>query len=109
MDPLSHSRMSSRARLLAGGALLALLCALLLSVARAHALEVEEEPPLDPNTEPPSFVVIQTDDQTLDELYAAFTPFPGAAEIRAMHELGWSSSLRYAHVFEPRESARCLR
>ncbi len=65
-------------------ALLALLCALALSVARARALEVEEEPPLDPNPEPPSFVVIQTDDQTLDELYAAFTPFPGAAPIRAM-------------------------
>jgi N-acetylglucosamine-6-sulfatase len=27
---------------------------------------------------PPSFVVIQTDDQTLDQLYASFTPFGGA-------------------------------
>ncbi len=31
----------------------------------------------------PSFVVIQTDDQTLDQLYAAFTPV-GGATIRAM-------------------------
>lgn len=84
MDRVSHSRMSSRARLLSAAALLALLCALALSVAHAHALEVEEEPPLDPNPEPPSFVVIQTDDQTLDELYATFTAFPGAAETRAM-------------------------
>ena len=81
MDRVSHSRMSSRARPLVAAALLALLCALVLSVAPAHALEVEEEPPLDPNAEPPSFVVIQTDDQTLDELYASFTPFPGATAI----------------------------
>ena len=74
MDRVSHNRVSSRARPLVAAALLALLCALVLSVARARALEVEEEPPLDPNSEPPSFVVIQTDDQTLDELYAAFTP-----------------------------------
>jgi N-acetylglucosamine-6-sulfatase len=64
-------------------AALALLCALALSASRAGALPIEE-PPLDPNPEPPSFVVIQTDDQTLDGLYATFTPFPGAAEIRAM-------------------------
>ncbi len=84
MDRISRSRVPSRARPLIAGALLALLCALVLSVARAQALEAEEEPPLDPNAEPPSFVVIQTDDQTLDELYASFTPFPGAAAIRAM-------------------------
>jgi N-acetylglucosamine-6-sulfatase len=32
----------------------------------------------------PNFVVIQTDDSTLDQLYAAYTPYPGAAAIRAM-------------------------
>jgi N-acetylglucosamine-6-sulfatase len=32
----------------------------------------------------PSFVVIQTDDQTLDSLYATFETFPGAGETRAM-------------------------
>ena len=31
----------------------------------------------------PSFVVIQTDDQTLEQLYAAYTPF-GGATIQAM-------------------------
>jgi arylsulfatase A-like enzyme len=84
MDRVSDTQMPSRARMLVAAALLALLCALVLSVARAHAVEVEEEPPLDPNSEPPSFVVIQTDDQTLDELYAAFSAYPGAPETRAM-------------------------
>jgi N-acetylglucosamine-6-sulfatase len=32
----------------------------------------------------PSFVVIQTDDQTLDELYAGARAYPGAPETRAM-------------------------
>ncbi len=85
MDRASHSRMTSRARLaFAAPLLLALLCALALAATHARALPAEEEPPLDPNSEPPSFVVIQTDDQTLDELYASFIPFPGAAAIRAM-------------------------
>ena len=98
MDRASHSRASSRARLpVAAALLLALLCALALSVARAGAVEADEEPPLDPNSEPPSFVVIQTDDQTLDGLYATFTPSaaaedPGDAEHarpdrRARHDL----------------------
>jgi len=85
MGSLSHSRARSRALLPPAAALLALLCALALSVASAGALESEaEELPLDPNPEPPSFVVIQTDDQTLDELYATFRAYPGAPELRAM-------------------------
>ncbi len=32
----------------------------------------------------PNFVVIQTDDSTLEQLYAAYTPYPGAPAIRAM-------------------------
>jgi N-acetylglucosamine-6-sulfatase len=64
-------------------AALALLCALVLSAGSAGAVEPEEAP-LDPNPDPPSFVVVQTDDQTLDGLYATFTAFPGAAETRAM-------------------------
>jgi arylsulfatase A-like enzyme len=75
--------MSSHARLLVAAGVLALLCALALGAGRARALPVEE-PPLDPNPEPPSFVVIQTDDQTLASLYTAFTPFPGAQAIRPM-------------------------
>jgi N-acetylglucosamine-6-sulfatase len=83
MDGVSHTRAPSHARLLLAAGLPALLCALTLCAGRAGALPVEE-PPLDPNPEPPSFVVIQTDDQTLDGLYATFTAFPGAAVTRAM-------------------------
>src|ERR1700709_516571 len=36
-----------------------------------------------PETERPNFVVIQTDDQTLDQLYATYTP-PGGSPITAM-------------------------
>jgi arylsulfatase A-like enzyme len=61
-----------------------LLCGLVLSVEAAGAAAPEEEPPLNPNGTPPSFVVVQTDDQTLDGLYATFTAFPGAAVTRAM-------------------------
>lgn len=95
MDQATHSRALFRARLpLAAAALLLLLCGLALSVGRAGAVEAPEipvrtfdnpeEPSIDPNPEPPSFVVIQTDDQTLDELYATFRSFPGAPETRAM-------------------------
>jgi N-acetylglucosamine-6-sulfatase len=83
MDRVRHTRAFSHARPLLAAALLALLCALVLSAGRAGAVE-PEEPPLDPNPDPPSFVVIQTDDQTLDGLYETFSAFPGAAETRAM-------------------------
>jgi arylsulfatase A-like enzyme len=83
MARVTHSRASSHALPLAPAALLALLCALVLSAGRAGAVEPEEAP-LDPNPDPPSFVVVQTDDQTLDGLYATFTAFPGAAVTRAM-------------------------
>ncbi|HET9164323.1 MAG TPA: sulfatase [Solirubrobacterales bacterium] len=83
MDRLSHIRTSSRSRLALAAALLAILCLLALRAGHAGAVE-SEEPPLDPNPEPPSFVVIQTDDQTLDELYATFRPYPGSPELRAM-------------------------
>jgi N-acetylglucosamine-6-sulfatase len=72
----SHIRSSHSARLAVAGGLLALLCALILSAAPARSAET--------GAEPPSFVVIQTDDQTLDELYAAYSPYPGAPAIRAM-------------------------
>jgi N-acetylglucosamine-6-sulfatase len=66
---------SRRASLAAAAALLALLCWLAPTLERgASAAEPQ----------PPSFVVIQTDDQTLDGLYAAFSPYPGAPRIRAM-------------------------
>ena len=73
---------------------LELLCLGALSTGRVGAAETPkipvrtfdnpEEPSLDPNPEPPSFVVLQTDDSTLDELYAAFRAYPGAPELRAM-------------------------
>ena len=89
MDRVRHTRASphARARPLFAAALFALLCALVLSVGQAHAItpvSPEEESPLDPNPDPPSFVVIQTDDQTLDGLYETFSAFPGAAITRAM-------------------------
>jgi len=84
MDQVSHSRRYLRARLPIAAALLALLCALALGGARAGAVGGEGEPPLDPSGEPPSFVVIQTDDQTLDGLYASFSAYPGAPKTRAM-------------------------
>jgi N-acetylglucosamine-6-sulfatase len=84
MDRASHTRASLRARLPIAAALLALLCALALGAARAGAVEAEDEPPLNPNQDPPSFVVIQTDDQSLDSLYETFSAYPGAPQTRAM-------------------------
>ena len=81
MQRASHTRAPWRGRLPIAAALLALLCALALGVSAANAVEEE---PLNPNPEAPSFVVIQTDDQTLDGLYATFKAFPGAPETRAM-------------------------
>lgn len=75
MDRVSHSRTSSRARLLAGAGLLALLCVCAAALAGARGARAADERP--------SFVVIQTDDQTLDGLYAAFSA-GGGAETRAM-------------------------
>jgi arylsulfatase A-like enzyme len=84
MERASDIPTSSRAWPRAAAALLlALLCALALSVRPAGAA-TPEEPPLNPNGTRPSIVVIQTDDQTLDGLYATFTAFPGAAVTRAM-------------------------
>ena len=68
--------MSARLPAFVGMALLALLVALVIAGDRSRATGAEPQPP--------SFVVIQTDDQTLDGLYATFTPFPGAAAIQAM-------------------------
>jgi arylsulfatase A-like enzyme len=84
MNRVSHNRASARARLPIAAALLALLCALALGVAGAGAAPGDDEPPLNPNSERPSFVVIQTDDQTLDGLYETFSAYPGAPETRAM-------------------------
>jgi N-acetylglucosamine-6-sulfatase len=60
---------------------LALLCGLALTPARGAEAAI---PPPYTGGERPSFVVIQTDDQTLDGLYETFRSFPGAGETRAM-------------------------
>jgi arylsulfatase A-like enzyme len=57
--------------------LLAVLCALVaLAPGQAGAAGA--------TLQRPSFVLIQTDDQTLDSLYAAVRPYPGAPAIRVM-------------------------
>jgi arylsulfatase A-like enzyme len=76
MHGRTDTRLSLRATLPALAGLLALLCVLALTTQRSSAAEGEAQPP--------SFVVIQTDDQTLDGLYAAFSPYPGAPRVRTM-------------------------
>jgi N-acetylglucosamine-6-sulfatase len=76
MDQTTQIAPRFHARLPLAAGLLALLCGLALAIGgpgRAHAADSR-----------PSFVVIQTDDQTLNELYAAYSPYPGAPAIRAM-------------------------
>jgi arylsulfatase A-like enzyme len=70
---MRQSRASHRVRIafVAAGALI-LLCLLAISGVRSNAAAATPERP--------SFVVIQTDDQTLDQLYAAF----GQPRLRAM-------------------------
>ncbi len=60
----------------------ALALLFLLSVAAGPAGAARQS--VLPPTEKPNFVVIQTDDQTLEGLYATFTAFPGAAATRSM-------------------------
>ena len=62
--------------------ILAALCAAALSFGAASAAAAI--PPPSTGGERPSFVVIQTDDQTLDGLYASFRAYPGAPALRAM-------------------------
>jgi N-acetylglucosamine-6-sulfatase len=68
------------ARLPAAIGLFGLLAALCFAVGPASAARNSVLPPV----EKPSFVVIQTDDQTLDGLYAAYRTFEGTGKTRAM-------------------------
>ncbi|MGD9737656.1 MAG: sulfatase [Solirubrobacterales bacterium] len=63
--------------------ILAALCAVALGLAGAPAAPAAI-PPAYAQGEAPSFVVIQTDDQTLDSLYASHRSYPGAPATRAM-------------------------
>jgi arylsulfatase A-like enzyme len=79
---LPQTRLIKAARPSLAAAILALAVALgLLGGPRGAVAQVPPGPALPVH---PNFVVIQTDDSTLDQLYAAYTPYPGAAAIRAM-------------------------
>src|ERR1700749_5049586 len=87
MQKFAHSSQTSVPRSLAVATLVgavAVLAALatlvLLLDTRAQAAEVPGEPATKPR---PSFVVIQTDDQTLDQLYATISP-AGGVPVAAM-------------------------
>ena len=75
MHQRTQTRVRVNARLAIAAGVLALLTALAIGGERSHA-SAEGSPR-------PSFVVIQTDDQTLDQLYASYTP-PGGVPIVAM-------------------------
>jgi arylsulfatase A-like enzyme len=66
MHQASYSSASRSARLALAAGLLALLCALGIAAAGGHPEAARAA------AQPPSFVVIQTDDQTFDGLYAGF-------------------------------------
>jgi arylsulfatase A-like enzyme len=50
----------------------------------AIGLADRQQPAVAAAQQRPNFVVIQTDDSTLEQLYASYKPYPGAAAIRAM-------------------------
>jgi arylsulfatase A-like enzyme len=75
-QPRTHSRALTAARLAFAAGLLALLCLVGARAESANAAAASAK-------QKPSFVVIQTDDQTLEQLYAEYTPV-GGATIRAM-------------------------
>ncbi len=80
MIPIAHPRIRSRARAAAALVLAAGLLAALCALAGGTADRAQARAPIKVR---PNFVVVQTDDQTMNELYAAFRP-AGGAEIRAM-------------------------
>ena len=78
------------ARLVLAASVLALLAALVFAAGQESASAAapaiaakKQQTALLPEGQKPNFVVIQTDDQTLDQLYATYTP-PGGAPITAM-------------------------
>ena len=76
MHLTSQIRPYLRAPLGIAAGLLALLCGVALATGQAQGAAAGEERP--------SFVVIQTDDATLDGLYATFNAYGGAPATRAM-------------------------
>ncbi len=88
--PKNEIRALAAARLTLAASVVALLAALIFaagqqsaSAASAAGTSKTQRNALLPAGQKPNFVVIQTDDQTLDQLYAEYTP-PGGAPIPAM-------------------------
>jgi N-acetylglucosamine-6-sulfatase len=87
MNRFEHQKTQRRARAgvqlaLAAGFLM-LLAALVVAAGQQSANAASQRNALLPAGQKPNFVVIQTDDQTIDQLYATYTP-PGGAPIPAM-------------------------
>src|SRR4249919_3303379 len=86
-QPRTQSRALTGARLALAASVVALLAALVFALgqqsASAAPASKKQQTALLPEGQKPNFVVIQTDDQTLDQLYATYTP-PGGAPIPAM-------------------------
>lgn len=76
MHRSSHTRLPFSGRLAIAGGVLALLCSVAIVAGQDRAAAAPQQRP--------SFVVIQTDDQTLDGLYATFSAYSGAPATRAM-------------------------
>ncbi|MBK5219402.1 MAG: sulfatase [Thermoleophilia bacterium] len=87
-QPRTQSRALAGARLALAASLLALVAALVFAGAQGAAAAPKDgtrqnQAGLLPAHERPNFVVIQTDDQTIDSLYATFTP-PGGQPVAVM-------------------------
>jgi hypothetical protein len=85
-QPRTQARALVGGRLLFAASLLALLAALAVAIAPgadAAPKGKTKQAALLPEGQQPNFVVIQTDDQTIDSLYATFTP-PGGQPIPVM-------------------------
>ncbi len=89
-QPRTQMRALAGARLALAASVMALLAALVFAAGQQRASAAspaiaskKQQTALLPEGERPNFVVIQTDDQTLDQLYATYTP-PGGAPIAAM-------------------------
>jgi N-acetylglucosamine-6-sulfatase len=92
-QPKNQMRALAGARLALAASVVALLAAFVFAAGQQSASAASPAAPaiaakkqqtaLLPEGERPNFVVIQTDDQTLDQLYATYTP-PGGTPITAM-------------------------
>src|SRR3954453_11308341 len=89
-QPRNQRRALAGARIALAASVLALIAALVFAAGRQSASAAapaqaskQRQTALLPEGQRPNFVVIQTDDQTLDQLYATYTP-PGGSPIVAM-------------------------